>query len=290
MNIKCGDYHKQKRCKCKDHRKMYFVIDNDISMQFNQDKNQINKETKIFKLKDDIYLKIEKNNDDNKWKMSDKIYTKQEVENKHDLEDNQIPDEIRNSPLFKQQLNQEELIQRYLSEEENVQTLIETTNWCHEVPVFWKKNNVRRKKKIHHVIIVKNDDKMDIAITFIYDKERKTAKTTAIHTDKELLCRQHQWISLEHMNECRCFENFHSSYNYLSIGNPDDPQNLIKHQQNTIELLIEDQYELKQHVESLQNRLRLGDGLSSSSSLSELSSDYNKCGPFEEFPSKVCDH
>ena len=31
----------------------------------------------------------------------------------------------------------------------------------------------------------------------------------------------------KHMNECKCFDNFKSTINDLSIGNPDDLQNKI---------------------------------------------------------------
>ena len=39
---------------------------------------------------------------------------------------------------------------------------------------------------------------------------------------------QNKLKSLDHIKECRCFDNFRTSINLLSIGNPDDAQYKIK--------------------------------------------------------------
>ena len=59
----------------------------------------------------------------------------------------------------------------------------------------------------------------------IYDSKQSKVHITAIHIDKSLLIIQHKWISLDFMKKCKCFNNFKSTINYLSIGNPEHDEN-----------------------------------------------------------------
>ena len=66
------------------------------------------------------------------------------------------------------------------------------------------------------------------------------------------------------MKECKCFNNFKSTINHLSVGNPDDDKNKTKSLRN-------DKIELQQEIERLRNRLTFNHETHSPSS---TSSDY----------------
>ena len=103
--------------------------------------------------------------------------------------------------------------------------------------------------EIHHVVIIEVDNGLNIVISMIYDNLECKVKVTGIHLDKRLLFRQHQWISLKHMNECTCFDNYNWIINDISIGNPDD--NL-----NRINALKKSKVALEQQIERLRNKLK----------------------------------
>ena len=64
----------------------------------------------------------------------------------------------------------------------------------------------------------------------IYDNSSKSIKATGIHVNREMIYAQHQWISLEHLEECnhKCLNNFVTYIDHLRIGNVDEDENKIK--------------------------------------------------------------
>ena len=72
---------------------------------------------------------------------------------------------------------------------------------------------------VHTVFIVKINGN-DVAISMIYDEELQRVQVTAIHidTDKISLMKKHQFLSLNHMNECKYLDSFSSNIGHLEIG------------------------------------------------------------------------
>ena len=177
--------------------------------------------------------------------------------------------------------------------------LINRIKWC-KIPVFDKRDNNRRRTllitkpefisdiknknkcaaldlipilmfrkdnyEIHHVIIVQIDNGINVGISLLYDSRANRANITGIHIDKSLLIKAHQWISTQHRKECECFDNFNSTINHLSVGNPDDDQNKIN-------ALKKDLIELKRNMKETVINQKFNDGFSSSSYVSCSDSD-----------------
>jgi len=200
----------------------------------------------------------------NPWKMKKQVYTKQMIMKKYNLGKHEVPRPVRKSEKFMVQYKQKEAIKASLSNPEKIKKLINKTKWC-RIKVFSKLNKKRRKtlfikqfefqddlrKKnafesqdlelipivlftrtgynIHHVIILKIDNS-NVGISLIYDNSSNSAKVTGIHIDKDMIDIQHQWMSLEHSQECDhdCLNNFVSHIDHVEIGNVDADANRIK--------------------------------------------------------------
>ena len=250
------------------------------------------------KTNEDIYLVIDEEKSDSvvnkknhrkaKWKMQNEIHTKSTIPSQCKI---QPPSDIKNTGVFREQLKQKKVIDAFLNDSQAFQSLIKKTNWS-KIPLIGRVNNNRRRPllirkpefikdienknnmdnkstipiimynkntfEIHHVLIVEIDKGINIGISLIYNQTTKKVKVTGMHTDKSLLMKAHQWISLKHKKECRCFDNFRSTINHLSIGNPDDAQNRL----NAMRI---EKNKLEQEVKRLKNRLRFVDPLSSPS-------------------------